>query len=106
MPVKEIKIDKSFVIGMETDKNNAVIVHATIELGHNLGLEVVGEGVESAEVLSLLHRLNCDSVQGFHLAKPMSSTAFDEWMRAATEKGEIRMDAGNICLVSAAIPAI
>ncbi|MBT9613899.1 MAG: EAL domain-containing protein [Burkholderiales bacterium] len=92
MPVKEIKIDKSFVMGMENNKSNSVIVHATIELGHNLGLEVVGEGVENAEVLAILNRLNCDSVQGYHLLRPMAGPAFDDWMQKAKEKGEIRVE--------------
>lgn len=98
MPVKEIKIDKSFVMGMENNKSNSVIVHATIELGHNLGLEVVGEGVENAEVLDILNRLNCDAVQGFHLLRPMAGPAFDEWMQQAKETGEIRVEASNILL--------
>ena len=98
MPVKEIKIDKSFVLGMENDKNNSVIVHATIELGHNLGLEVVGEGVENAEVLGMLDKLNCDSVQGFHLLCPMSGAAFNDWMYQAQAKGEIRISSGTISL--------
>ncbi|MBI5751285.1 MAG: EAL domain-containing protein [Hydrogenophilales bacterium] len=102
MPVKEIKIDKSFVMDMENNKSNSVIVHATIELGHNLGLEVVGEGVENAGVLGILDRLNCDSVQGYHLLRPMAGAAFDDWMQQAKEKGEIRVEAGNICLTPSA----
>jgi len=99
MPVKEIKIDKSFVLDMENNKSNSVIVRATIELGHNLGLDVVGEGVENAEVLGMLNHLNCDSVQGFHLLRPMAGFAFDDWMRQAKAKGEVRVDDGNICLI-------
>ena len=99
MPVKEIKIDKSFVMDMHNNKSNLVIVRATIELGHNLGLSVVAEGVENAEVLGILARLNCDAVQGTHLIEPMAASAFDEWMHQAKDKGEIRVDAGNIYLV-------
>ena len=102
MPVKQLKIDKSFVLDMDTNKSNAVIVHATIELGHNLGLEVVGEGVESAEALKILGQLNCDSVQGFHLLRPMAGSAFDEWMQKAKERGEIRVEAGNLWLTPSA----
>ena len=101
MPVKEIKIDKSFVMDMENNKSNSVIVHATIELGHNLGLSVVGEGVENAEVLGILNRLNCDSVQGFHLLRPIAGRAFDEWLSKAQEKGEIHIKDGHICLTPA-----
>ena len=102
MPVKQLKIDKSFVLDMDTNKSNSVIVHATIELGHNLGLEVVGEGVESAEVLKILGQLNCDSVQGYHLLRPMAGPAFDEWMQKAKERGEIRVEAGNLWLTPSA----
>ena len=102
MPVKEIKIDKSFVMDMENNKSNSVIVHATIELGHNLGLEVVGEGVENAEVLGILGRLNCDSVQGFHLLRPVDGPAFDEWLSKAQEKGALQIKDGKICLIPAA----
>lgn len=91
MPVKELKIDKSFVMDLENNKSNSVIVHATIELGHNLGLEVVGEGVENAEVLAILKRLNCDAVQGFHLLRPMAGPAFDEWIRQEKSRGEFQV---------------
>ena len=98
MPVKEIKIDKSFVLDMEKNKSNSVIVHATIELGHNLGLEVVGEGVENAEVLALLGQLNCDAVQGFHLLRPMAGTEFNDWMYQSQAKGEISIQSGDVYL--------
>ena len=100
MPVKEIKIDKSFVMDMHSNKSNLVIVRATIELGHNLGLSVVGEGVENGEALGILARLNCDAVQGTYLLKPMDGPAFDDWMRQAKDKGEIRIEAGNIYLTA------
>ena len=98
MPVKEIKIDKSFVLDLENNKSNSVIVHATIELGHNLGLEVVGEGVENAAVLEILSNLNCDSAQGFHLLTPMDGPAFNDWTYQSQAKGEIRITSGRICL--------
>jgi EAL domain-containing protein (putative c-di-GMP-specific phosphodiesterase class I) len=53
-------------------------------------------------VLSILDRLNCDSVQGFHLLRPIAGPAFDDWMKMAEEKGEIRVEAGNICLTPSA----
>jgi predicted signal transduction protein with EAL and GGDEF domain len=65
LPVEELKIDKSFVLRMQASESDAVIVHSTIELGHNLGLQVVAEGVETAAVWELLRRLGCDRVQGF-----------------------------------------
>jgi len=82
MPVREIKIDKSFVMDMENDSNNAVIVRATIDLGHNLGLEVTAEGVENEPVLARLRALGCDTAQGFYYSKPVDAQNFTAWYGA------------------------
>jgi diguanylate cyclase (GGDEF)-like protein len=71
LPVDEVKLDKSFVLNMTSDANDAAIVRSTIELAHNLGLQLVAEGVEDQETLELLAALGCDLVQGYHLARPM-----------------------------------
>lgn len=71
LPVDELKIDKSFVMGMADDENDAVIVRSTIDMAHNLGLKVVAEGVESREVRELLEILNCDLLQGYHISRPL-----------------------------------
>lgn len=71
LPIHILKIDKSFVLGMATDDDDAAIVRSTIELAHNLGLHVIAEGVESAEVWRLLAALGCDAVQGYHFARPV-----------------------------------
>lgn len=68
--VGEIKIDRSFVKDMLANKDDAVIVHSTIELAHNLGLRVVGEGIEDAATLARLAELGCDSLQGYHICRP------------------------------------
>jgi len=73
LPVDEIKIDRSFVIGMESDQRKHQIVRSTIQLGHNLGLRVVAEGVESQLVQDQLEELGCDVVQGYHIGRPMSA---------------------------------
>ena len=73
LPVDEIKIDKSFVFDMLKDKQAAVIVRSTIELGHNLGLKVVAEGVENLETWNLLKELDCDTAQGYYMGKPMAA---------------------------------
>jgi EAL domain len=65
------KLDKSFVLNMTGDPDDAAIVRSTIELAHNLGLQLVAEGVEDQETLELLASLGCDLAQGFHLARPM-----------------------------------
>ena len=69
LPIDEVKIDRSFVADL--DRGDARIVRSVIELGHNLGLHVVGEGVETAVSLDRLRDLDCDSAQGFHLAPPL-----------------------------------
>jgi diguanylate cyclase (GGDEF)-like protein len=71
LPVDEVKLDKSFVLNMTGDADDAAIVRSTIELAHNLGLQLVAEGVEDQETLELLAALGCDLVQGYHLARPM-----------------------------------
>jgi len=71
LPVDEIKIDRSFVTGMETDRQDAVLVHSIIDLGRNLGLRVTAEGVESENVGQVLAELGCDYAQGFHLGRPV-----------------------------------
>ncbi|HET9443688.1 MAG TPA: EAL domain-containing protein, partial [Acidimicrobiales bacterium] len=71
LPVDEVKIDRSFVMNMATDDNDAVIVRSTVDLGHNLGLRVVAEGVEDQECRDRLTELGCDLAQGFHLGRPL-----------------------------------
>jgi diguanylate cyclase (GGDEF)-like protein len=87
LPVDVLKIDKSFVLSMATDDHDAVIVRSAIDLGHNLGLEVVAEGVESEQTWHELARLGCDLGQGFYLAKPMDGPALAQWMRGPTVLG-------------------
>ncbi len=79
LPVHELKIDQSFVRNMQGDASDAVIVRSTIDLAHNLGLKVVAEGVENAEVWDLLGALDCDEAQGFHMGRPMPVEAFPAW---------------------------
>ena len=76
MPINELKIDKSFVIGMATDENDAVIVRSTIELARNLGLRVVAEGVETEQAWRRLASLGCEVAQGFYFGRPVSADAF------------------------------
>ncbi len=72
LPVDEIKIDKSFVMTMVANENDAVIVRATIGLAHNLGLDVIAEGVEDDDIWERLHQLGCDYAQGYYISKPIS----------------------------------
>ncbi|WP_083748929.1 bifunctional diguanylate cyclase/phosphodiesterase [Pelomonas sp. KK5] len=90
LPVDELKIDKSFVMAMERDLDDAKIVRSTIELAHNLGLSVVAEGVETSKALQLLEALGCDQAQGYFIGKPMPSSEFGDWLSrwATPERGE------------------
>jgi len=80
LPVDEIKIDRSFVMEMESSDNDAKIVHATIDLAHNLGLKVVAEGVETEAALMVLKRLNCDYAQGYYLSRPVPADELLKWL--------------------------
>lgn len=71
LPIALLKIDKSFVGGMEEREENRKLVHAMINLAHNLNLEVVAEGVETAEQLALLRLFGCDQAQGYLISKPL-----------------------------------
>jgi diguanylate cyclase (GGDEF)-like protein len=86
LPVNQIKIDRTFVSGMEADRRNAAIVRSTIELGHNLGLTVVAEGVETDHERDQLKRFGCDLGQGYHFARPMPADAFEAWLREREER--------------------
>jgi len=79
LPVHEIKIDRSFILGMQEDENDAVIVQSIVDLGHTLGMNVVAEGVESREILDALVSLGCDVAQGFYLARPLPPERLMEW---------------------------
>jgi diguanylate cyclase (GGDEF)-like protein/PAS domain S-box-containing protein len=86
LPVSELKIDKSFVIGMAGEGGDETIVRSTSELGHNLDLTVVAEGVEDQWTLDLLGNLGCDQAQGFHIARPMPSDDLVRWLNGSTWK--------------------
>jgi EAL domain-containing protein (putative c-di-GMP-specific phosphodiesterase class I) len=81
LPVDEVKIDRSFVTGLHTRGGDAAIVRAIVDLGRNLGLEVVAEGVEDQQTWDMLGEMGCDLVQGWHLGRPMASAALVPWLR-------------------------
>jgi diguanylate cyclase len=80
LPLAEIKIDKSFVMDILTSENDAAIVKATINLGHNLGLKVTAEGVESKEIMAKLREFGCDVAQGYFFSRPVPVQSFNQWM--------------------------
>lgn len=80
LPVQALKVDRTFVRGMLDDEHDQIIVHSTIQLAHNLGLEVVAEGVENQATYDKLGELDCDSVQGYYLSQPMNSSVAEAWL--------------------------
>ncbi len=82
LPVDELKIDRTFVTQLPDDPQNAAIVKSVIELAHNLGLEVVAEGVETTAALRWLREQGCERAQGFYLSKPMPAELFVNWLRS------------------------
>jgi diguanylate cyclase (GGDEF)-like protein/PAS domain S-box-containing protein len=80
MPVGEIKLDRSFVRDMRTDKNDYTIVRSTIELAHDLGLRVIAEGVEDQATWDLLVELGCDLAQGYHMSRPLPAGELPRWL--------------------------
>jgi EAL domain-containing protein (putative c-di-GMP-specific phosphodiesterase class I) len=80
LPVDELKIDKSFMLNLNPESDDLVIVRSTIELGHNMGLKVVAEGVESAEAWRLLKSLGCDMAQGYFMSPPLPDDQFKSWI--------------------------
>ncbi len=80
-PIDKLKIDQSFVRNLTTDANDAAIVHAIIGLGHSLNLEVIAEGVETAEQLARLRQDGCDLAQGFHIHRPLTASRLENALR-------------------------
>jgi diguanylate cyclase (GGDEF)-like protein len=82
LPVCELKIDRKFVNNMTEDGDDAFIVRSTIDLGRNLGLQVVAEGVETEAVWDQLAQLGCDVAQGYYLSRPLPAATLTEWLSA------------------------
>jgi diguanylate cyclase (GGDEF)-like protein len=93
LPVDEIKIDRSFVMAMDREEQHARIVRSTIDLGRNLDLSVVAEGVESAAVWEQLVELGCDSAQGYFLAKPLPANELTTWLGGRLPRRDLTAEA-------------
>ena len=92
LPITLLKIDKSFVGGMEDREENRKLVHAMINLAHNLQLQVVAEGVETPEQLALLRDFACDQVQGYLISKPLPITELVEYLTLGAQQ-KVALDA-------------
>jgi EAL domain-containing protein (putative c-di-GMP-specific phosphodiesterase class I) len=84
LPVDEVKIDKSFVMGLSSDLGDLAVVRAIVDLGHSLGLVVVAEGVEQDATRDQLLEMGCDVAQGFLISRPLGPDRFDAWLAART----------------------
>ncbi|MGY1607474.1 MULTISPECIES: putative bifunctional diguanylate cyclase/phosphodiesterase [unclassified Geodermatophilus] len=84
LPIDEVKIDKSFVLGMSTSQGESFIARSIIELAHNLGLRVVAEGVEDELTRKLLTEMGCDKLQGFLVSRPLPDERLESWLLART----------------------
>jgi EAL domain-containing protein (putative c-di-GMP-specific phosphodiesterase class I) len=87
LPIDEIKIDRSFVMGMDAEADDVAIVRSTIDLGRNLGLEVVAEGVETREIWDQLRALGCNTAQGYYLSRPVPAERLQEWLETRRTGG-------------------
>lgn len=79
LPLSELKIDRSFVDAMAADRSSTLIVQSVVDLGHNLGLTIVAEGVETETTLAALTEMGCDVAQGYVVSRPLTAAAIDAW---------------------------
>ena len=94
LPIEELKIDRSFVSHMLVRADDFTIVRATVELGRNLGLRVVAEGVQDRETFDRLGDFGCDEAQGFYIAKPLDPEAFWLWLSAREAEFHVEDESG------------
>ena len=80
LPVDELKIDKSFILDMASEDDDTLIARAVIDLGHNLGVKVIAEGVQSQETWNMLQSIGCDYLQGFYVSEPLPADELTRWM--------------------------
>ncbi len=98
LPVDELKIDKSFVLGLPKSEDDSEIVKSTIELAHNMGLSVTAEGVETTACRDLLRQFGCDVIQGYLVSRPLCVEDFSLWIRA-------RLNERDTCMIRPELPA-
>ncbi len=80
IPATEIKIDQSFVRNMQVSNSDRIVVEKTVEIGHEMGMRVVAEGVETADQLKFLRKIGCDVVQGYYFSRPLAPAALQQWL--------------------------
>ncbi|MEO7745233.1 MAG: bifunctional diguanylate cyclase/phosphodiesterase [Actinomycetota bacterium] len=102
LDVDELKIDRSFVMGMASGRNDDVLVRSIIDLGHNLGLTVVAEGVETTAVAEHLQSMGCDLLQGYLFSRPLDRAGIDDLLRGERAKAT----AAPVPVVPAWLPVV
>lgn len=80
LPIDELKLDKEFIMTLDQSEKNQKIVKATISMAHSLGMKVVAEGLENAASMQILQEMQCDAVQGYHIARPMDPAQLQSWL--------------------------
>ena len=100
LPVDQVKIDKSFVLGMGTDLGDLAVVRSIVELGHSLGLTVVAEGVEEDVARDQLEAMGCDVAQGYLISRPLSEERLEAWLQARTTRSPGRQAETVLTLLS------
>ncbi len=100
LPVDEVKIDKSFVLGMGTDLGDLAVVRSIVELGHSLGLTVVAEGVEDDVARDQLTAMGCDVAQGYLISRPLSESRLEAWLQARTTQARGMRDETVLTLLT------
>ncbi|MGH3516566.1 MAG: putative bifunctional diguanylate cyclase/phosphodiesterase [Haloechinothrix sp.] len=100
LPVDEVKIDKSFVLGMGTDLGDLAVVRSIVDLGHSLGLTVVAEGVEEDVARDQLEAMGCDVAQGYLISRPLSEKRLEAWLQARTTRALGRQSETVLTLLS------
>jgi len=91
LPIDELKIDRSFVTNLPTDRADVAIVSAAMNLAHNLGLRVIAEGVETQAALNWLAESGCEQAQGYLISKPMPAEQFADWVKDYAADGARRI---------------
>jgi len=86
LPVSELKIDMSFVRKLAENEEDRILVRSTIELGHNLGLNITAEGVEDQKSVDLLRKYGCDTLQGYFISKPLPADEFEQFLEKTSYK--------------------
>jgi EAL domain-containing protein (putative c-di-GMP-specific phosphodiesterase class I) len=90
IPATELKIDRSFILDMHKNERDRVIVQKTIEMGHELGMHIIAEGVETKEQLDFLHLKACDSAQGYFFSRPLPANEMIAWLKEYRGKLELQ----------------